>query len=71
MRVLSWIIYAVGSLIVKELQHLLAITPGTSDLNEGDIIDEETSLISCSGIVTIDQESRTIRLVHYTAQEYF
>lgn len=71
MRVLLWIIYAVRPLTVKELQHALAITPGTSDLDEGDIIDEETILFSCAGIVTIDHESRIIRLVHYTAQEYF
>lgn len=71
MRALLWIINAVRPLSVKELQHALAISPGVSYLDEGDIIDEKTILLSCAGIVSIDHESRIIRLVHYTAQEYF
>jgi ankyrin repeat protein len=36
-----------------------------------DTVDAEDIVSVCAGLVTIDQESDVIRLVHYTAQEYF
>jgi ankyrin repeat protein len=70
-RVLSWITYAVHPLSVVQLQHALAIKPGATRLDEGDIVDEEILLSICAGLVSIEQESGVIQLVHYTAQGFF
>ena len=35
------------------------------------IPDVEDMVSVCAGLVTVDQESNIIRLVHYTTQEYF
>jgi hypothetical protein len=70
-RVLSWITYAMEPLSVVQLQHALAIKPGAKRLDEGDIVDEEILLSICAGLVSIEQESGVIQLVHYTTQDFF
>ena len=56
---------------MKGLRIALSITPGDKALDE-DAIPYETYLIAaCAGLVVNDQESNTVRLVHYTTQEYF
>jgi len=40
-------------------------------LDEEALPEEEILIDVCAGLVTIDKEAYTIRLVHYTAQEYF
>src|SRR5271170_4488919 len=50
-RVLSWIIYAVRPLSVKELQHALAVMPDTTKLDPEDIIDDEILTSICVGLV--------------------
>lgn len=54
-----------------ELQHALATELDCSDLDKDAIIDEELMLSVCAGLGVVDHQSRTFRLVHYTAQEYF
>jgi hypothetical protein len=70
-RSLSWISYAQRLLTTKELCHILAIEPGDRVLNSDNIYDIEDVISVCAGLVTVDEESSTIRLVHYTTQEYF
>src|SRR5271170_1455105 len=74
-QVLRWISYAFRELTVTELRHALAVDPGDAKLDEDglpDALPDEDLLVStCAGLVTIDRESNIIRLVHYTAQEYF
>ncbi|EEU34232.1 uncharacterized protein NECHADRAFT_85502 [Fusarium vanettenii 77-13-4] len=43
----------------------------SSASTHGDVILEETILSVCRGLITIDQVSKHIRFVHYTAQTYF
>jgi ankyrin repeat protein len=71
MRVLSWITHAFRPLTIQELQHALAVTSDDTELDEDALTDVELLISVCAGIVTIDQESNVIRLVHYTTQEYF
>ncbi|KAH7070273.1 nucleoside phosphorylase, partial [Paraphoma chrysanthemicola] len=71
MKVLSWITCAKRPLTTYELQHALATKPGKSELDEGDLPHIEDMVSVCSGLVTVDEESHIIRLVHYTTQEYF
>jgi ankyrin repeat protein len=70
-RVLSWITCTKRPLTTSELQHALAVDPGDSELGEDNIPQVEDVRSVCAGLVTVDEESYIIRLVHYTAQEYF
>jgi ankyrin repeat protein len=69
--VLSWITYARRALTTEELSHALAVEAGESELDEDNIPDIEDMVSVCAGLVTVDEESNIIRLVHYTTQEYF
>ena len=70
-QVLSWITCAKRPLTTLELQHALAIEVGDSTLDEENLPQIEDIVSVCAGLVTIDEESRIIRLVHYTTQQYF
>lgn len=70
-QALSWIIYAERPLTTRELQDALAIEIGEKERDESNISDIKDIFSVCAGLVTIDRESGIIRLVHYTAQEYF
>ncbi|RYP05136.1 hypothetical protein DL764_004021 [Monosporascus ibericus] len=68
-RVLSWVICARRPLEKSELQHALAVENGKSKLDKDNI--PQIMVAVCAGLVTVDEESNIIRLVHYTTQEYF
>ncbi len=70
-RVLSWITCARVPLKVLELQHALAVEFDEEELDEENLHDPGVMVSVCAGLVTVDDESRIIRLVHYTTQEYF
>jgi ankyrin repeat protein len=69
-QVLSWISYARRPLTTQELCHALAVEIGDEDFDSENIPDVEDILSVCAGLVTIDEESQIIRLVHYTTQKY-
>jgi hypothetical protein len=71
MSILTWVSYSLKPLTVKELQHALAVEPDSKAIDEEALLDETIMVSVCAGIVTIDQESNIIRLVHYTTEEYF
>ncbi|MBE3044650.1 hypothetical protein IMZ48_19235, partial [Candidatus Bathyarchaeota archaeon] len=70
-RVLSWITCAKRPLTATELRHALAVKEGDRELDECNLRDISEMVSVCAGLVTVDEQSNTIRLVHYTAQEYF
>jgi ankyrin repeat protein len=70
-RVLSWIICAKRPLRDLELQHALAVKTGDNELDKDNLREVEDLVSVCAGLVTIDEGSGIIRLVHYTTQEYF
>jgi ankyrin repeat protein len=70
-QVLSWITCAKRPLTTSELEHALAVEIGQSQLDEQNLCQVEDMVSVCAGLVTIDDESGIIRLVHYTTQEYF
>ncbi|KAL2010679.1 hypothetical protein VTN00DRAFT_6486 [Thermoascus crustaceus] len=69
-NVLFWIVCAKRALTTEELIHALAVEYGASSLGMGTLYSHKDMVASCAGLITIDQESRIIRLVHYTTQEY-
>ncbi|GKZ25828.1 hypothetical protein AbraIFM66951_002829 [Aspergillus brasiliensis] len=70
MRGLFWIVSSKRLLTVDELQHALAIRPGMTALSEDDTFMIETLIASCHGLVVVDQVTKTVRLMHHTADEY-
>jgi hypothetical protein len=70
-QVLSWIICAKRPLTTLELRHALAVEIGESELDEENLPETGDMVSVCAGLVTVDEESDVIRLVHYTTQEYF
>ena len=70
-QVLSWITCAKRPLATTELQHALRVKVRESGLDECNLSEVEDIVSVCARLVTIDKESKIIRLVHYTTQEYF
>ncbi|OBT49911.1 hypothetical protein VE04_09679, partial [Pseudogymnoascus sp. 24MN13] len=70
-RVLTWISYAERPLTTEELCHALAVNPGDTDLDTDNFEDMDDIVSFCAGLVTVDDNSNIIRLIHYTTQEYF
>lgn len=70
-RTIYWISHAKRPLRTDELSCALAIKPGDNKLNLDNLYDAEDIASVCAGLVTIDEESRIVRLVHYTTQVYF
>ncbi|UKZ83618.1 hypothetical protein TrVFT333_011427 [Trichoderma virens FT-333] len=70
-QVLLWITCARRPLTTTELQHALAVEVGESEFDEENLPQTEDMVSVCAGLVTVDEESKIIRLVHYTTQEYF
>ena len=70
-RIISWITLARRPLSVTELRHALAVESDKPYLDEDSLLEAEDMPSFCAGLVTIDDQSSIIRLVHYTAQECF
>ena len=70
MRVLMWVSHSERPLRVNELCHALGVEEGSSDLNILNIPRIETLLACYLGLVTVEKSSSTVRLIHYTLQEY-
>lgn len=70
-QALGWLTCARRHLSVTELLHALAIDIGESKFDEENLDDADEVLSVCAGLVIVDNESDIIRLVHYTAEEYF
>ncbi|OBT62104.1 hypothetical protein VE03_09005 [Pseudogymnoascus sp. 23342-1-I1] len=70
-QALGWITCSKRPLTTLELQHALAVEIGQPSLDEENLPEIEDVVSVCAGLVTIDEGSGIIRLVHYTTQEYF
>jgi len=70
MAVLMWISHSRRPLQVDELCHAIAIRIGSSDLGSDEIPALSTWLSFCQGLVIVDKGASTVRLIHFTLQEY-
>ena len=70
MEVLMWVSHAERPLQIDELRHALAVEMGSANLDPENIRPQDTVLGSCLGLVVVDAETSTVRLIHYTLQEY-
>ncbi|TFK18348.1 hypothetical protein FA15DRAFT_730208, partial [Coprinopsis marcescibilis] len=69
-QALLWILFASRTLSIDELRYALAVSPKTGLFEEGRLVAIEALIASCCGLVTVEEESGCVRLIHYTAQDY-
>ena len=69
-EVLMWVSHAERPLGIDELRYALAVEMGSTDLDPDNIPPQDTVLGSCLGLAVVDAETSTVRLIHYTLQEY-
>ena len=67
---LMWVCHARRPLHVDELCHALATKLGDTELDQDDLLPPRAVVESCSGLLVLDDESSTIRLVHYTLKDF-
>ena len=67
---LMWISYSERPLKTFELCHALAVEIGSPNFHTDDVPSIGTLLSCCQGLVTVDKEASTVRLIHFTLQEY-
>jgi len=70
MAALMWISHSRRPLQVDEICHAVAIRIGSNDLDYDNIPEISALLDCCQGLVTIDKDTSTIRLINFTLQEY-
>ena len=70
MAALMWVSYAERLLQADELCHALAVEIGSVDFNTGNVPSMSTLVSCCQGLIAVDKEASTVRLVHLTLREY-
>ena len=71
MAALMWITYAKRPLRVDELCHALAVELGSADFDVDNVPSISTVLSCCQGLISVDEEESTVRLINYTLLKYF
>jgi len=70
MTALMWISHSERPLKANELCHALAVEIGSPNLNTYNVPSIGTLLTCCQGLIAVDKEASTVRLIHFTLQEY-
>ena len=70
-KALRWVAYTYRPLTVEALQEALAIELEDLDFDIEAIQPIGLILDVCAGLLAFDEENEMVRLVHYTAQDYF
>ena len=70
MSALMWICYSERPLGTEELCQALAVEIGSTNYNADNASSIWTVLSCCQGLVMVDKEGSTVRLIHHTLQEY-
>ena len=65
-----WVLYSERPLRAEELCHALGVEIGSADLDPENVPALRTLVASSLGLVTVEASSSTVRLVHFTLQEY-
>ncbi|KAH6889043.1 hypothetical protein BKA70DRAFT_1163670, partial [Coprinopsis sp. MPI-PUGE-AT-0042] len=69
MVVLVWVVNAPRSMTVEELERAVATSPTTHKFEPGRVVPWTTLISLCGGLITVEEESRLVRLVHSTAKQ--
>lgn len=70
MRTLMWLSHSRRPLTIYELQHALATKTGNAQFYPGNLVNTVLLAESCLGLVTVDEETSTVRLVHSSVNDY-
>ena len=70
MAALMWISHSERPLMVGELRDALGVEIGAADLDIDNVPSIRTLLACCKGLFVVDKEASTVRLIHFTLQEY-
>jgi len=70
MTALMWVCYSERHLGAEELCHALAVEIGATNCNIDNVSSIQTVLSCCQGLIMVDKEGSTVRLIHHTLQEY-
>ena len=70
MAALMWISHAERPLRPDELCHALGVEIGSPSFNIDNAPSIGTLLASCQGLIAVEKEASTVRLIHFTLQEY-
>jgi len=65
-----WVLYSERPLQAEELSDAFGVEIGSADHDPENVPALRTLLASCLGLITIEASSSTVRLVHFTLQEY-
>jgi len=65
-----WVLYSERPLRAAELCHALGVEIGSANLDPENVPGLRTLVSSCLGLVTVEESSSTVRLVHFTLKEY-
>ena len=70
MAALMWVSHAERPLQANELCHALAVELGSTDFNTASVPSISILVGCCQGLITVDKEASTVRLIHFVLQEY-
>jgi len=56
--------------MADELCYALAIELGSTDFDQDNVPSVSTLVGCCQGLITVDKEASTVRLIHFTLREY-
>ncbi|KAH6905409.1 hypothetical protein BKA70DRAFT_1565052 [Coprinopsis sp. MPI-PUGE-AT-0042] len=65
---LTWVVHATRSLTIDELLEAVATCPDTHRFEQDRLVQEATLVGLCHGLVVVEEKTRLVRLVHYTAK---
>ncbi|KAH6868954.1 hypothetical protein BKA70DRAFT_380995 [Coprinopsis sp. MPI-PUGE-AT-0042] len=66
---LTWVVHATRSLTIEELLEAVATCPDTHRFEQDCLVQEATLIGLCHGLVAVEEKTRLVRLVHYTAKD--
>ena len=70
MAALTWISHAERPLRAEELCNALGVELGSKDFNSDNVPSISTLVSCCQGLITVDKEASTARLIYFTLHEY-
>ncbi|KAJ4359942.1 uncharacterized protein N0V89_000501 [Didymosphaeria variabile] len=71
MDALAWLAFAKTPMTIAMLRVALAVEIGEPNLDPSNISDIKDVVSACIGLIVVDESSCIVRLIHYTAQEFF
>lgn len=67
--ILIWVLNASRSMTIEELRHAIATSPTTHEFERKRLVPGSTIITRCCGLVVVEEETKLVRLVHYTAKD--